>query len=335
MNSPRQRRKSPSVSNRSKIEKPVGLLTQLDENPPEPTNTITLEQISLPHSQPRRYFDPEKQQQLVESVKRDGILQPLLVRPLENKRYELVAGERRLRAAQVAGLAEVPVMIREMTDAEATLYALTENLQREDLNPVEETEGILQMLALQLARTAEEVKALLYRMQKESQGKRTADNVIGQADGETVRAVFEALGRMSWDSFVANRLPLLNLPKEVLEALRQGRIEYTKAREIAKLKESSARQQLLEDAIAQELSLSQIREQVKALKPKPAPEPLPTPTQQEIKHTKTRLKKLYDLTREANLENPAIHQKAQELISQLEALLVTKSTKVPDNGVDD
>lgn len=74
---------------------------------------------------------------------------------------------------------------------------------------------------------------------------------------------------------------------------------------------------------------------MKALKPRPAPEPLPTPTQQEIKHTKIRLKKLYDLTREANLENPAIHQKAQELISQLEALLVTKSTKVPDNGVDD
>lgn len=68
--------------------------------------------------------------------------------------------------------------------------------------------------------------------------------------------------------------------------------------------------------------------------PKPAPDPLPTPTQQEIKHTKTRNKKLYDLTREANLKYPAIHQKAQELISHIEALWVTKSTKIPGNGVD-
>ena len=83
---------------------------------------------------------------LVESVGREGILQPLLVRPVGDK-YELVAGERRYRAAQECSLKEVPVTIREMSDPQAIQYALTENLQREDLNPIEETEGILDLLS--------------------------------------------------------------------------------------------------------------------------------------------------------------------------------------------
>src|SRR4028119_1447849 len=103
---------------------------------------------------------------LVESVKKDGVLQPILVRPVGGK-YELVAGERRYRAAQSAGLTDIPAVVREMSDSEAVRFALTENLQREDLNPVEETEGILELLAVTLEFPTAEVTRFLQRLQKE------------------------------------------------------------------------------------------------------------------------------------------------------------------------
>lgn len=319
------RRQSQSRPSRSKIEKPKGLLTQLDENPPEATNTLPLEQISQRADQPRRYFSPEAMQQLVESVKVNGILQPLLVRPLEGG-YELVAGERRLRAAKEAGLEEVPVMVREMTDALATQFALTENLQREDLNPVEETEGILQLLEMKLGRTRVEVTSLLNRMSNAERG--LTDNVISSEDEQVINEVFAAIGRLTPESFRVNRLPLLKLPEDILEALHQGRIEYTKAKEIAKLKDDNARQQLLESAIAQGLSLNQIKERVKELKPAAS---LPAPTQKEIKQLSTKASRVPKLVKEAaqRLQEPEVFQKAQKLLSEIEALLAPPEPPEP------
>jgi ParB family chromosome partitioning protein len=130
-------------------------------------------------------------QYLVESIKSEGILQPLLVRPV-GKKYEVVAGERRYRAALEAGLTEVPATIREMTDDQAVQYALVENLQREDLNPVEETEGILSLLSLRLECDIAKVTSLLYRMENEAKGKITR-NVSGKTEAETVEQVFASL----------------------------------------------------------------------------------------------------------------------------------------------
>ena len=102
------------------------------------------------------------------------------VRPLEDGTYELVAGERRYRAAKELGLVEVPVVIREMSHTEALQFGLIENLQREDLNPVEETTGILRLLALRLDYSEEGIVALLYRMMDEVKGK-VPHNVMGGA----------------------------------------------------------------------------------------------------------------------------------------------------------
>jgi ParB family chromosome partitioning protein len=211
--------------------------------------SVDTEKIQLPQQQPRRYFDPQKMEQLVQSVKEHGILEPLLVRPLANGNYELVAGERRYRAAREAGLLAVPVVVRELSDEEALALALIENLHREDLNPVEETEAILQLLALKLRIDVPEVSSLLYRMQNAVAGKIT-DNVIGNPEGEVVKEVFAGLGLMEWESFTANRLPLLRLPEEILEALRSGRIEYTKAKAIARVKDEAERKSLLSEVIA-------------------------------------------------------------------------------------
>jgi len=131
--------------------------------------TVPLEAL-LPSPQPRRRF--ENLEALAQSIREQGVLQPLLVRPLGDGRYAIVAGERRYRAAKMAGLAEVPVRVLDLSEKEARLLALVENLQREDLNPYEETLGVLELLSEGLGKTREEVVGLLRRMRKEKRGRR-------------------------------------------------------------------------------------------------------------------------------------------------------------------
>ncbi|KAM3089858.1 ParB/RepB/Spo0J family partition protein [Phormidesmis sp. 146-35] len=217
--------------------------------------SVSLASIQLPAQQPRRYFDLQKLQQLAESIKAHGILEPLLVRPIAGDRYELVAGERRYRAAKEIGLQEVPVVIRELSDLQAVELALIENLQREDLNPVEETEGILTLLGAKLDMPTSEVSQLLHRL-----AKRGSDNVVGSEETlEIVEAIFQIVGKMSWESFATHRLPLLNLPQPVLEALQAGKIEYTKARALARVKDPEVLSDLLEQTTTEQWSLNQIR----------------------------------------------------------------------------
>lgn len=223
-----------------------------------------LTDIKLPAYQPRQYFDETKLAELTQTIKTHGVLEPLLVRKLSRKnQFELVAGGRRYRAAKQAGLTELPVIVRELSDEQALEIAIIENLQREDLNPVEETEGILKLLSKRLKVNTQEVSPLLHQLQKQVRG-RSANNVIGSDKVESIKEVFNSLGLMELDSFISNRLPLLNLPEDILEALRAGQIEYTKAKAIARLADKETRTQLLEEAIAKSLSLSQIREFIKA-----------------------------------------------------------------------
>jgi ParB-like chromosome segregation protein Spo0J len=206
-----------------------------------------------------------------------------------------------------------------MSDSSAVRFALMENLQREDLNPVEETEGILELLAITLDSSTAEVTLLLQRLQKGIKRKKLSHNVMGQPEVESVppklaiiQPVFESLGRMSWESFTSNRLPLLNLPTDILEALRAGRLEYTKAKEIAKFESESERQKLLEDVIADSLSLSQIRERVKASQPPPEQGEFAA----RIDATTKRVKKL------KVWENPSKRSRLESLLKQLEELIL-------------
>lgn len=272
---------------------------------------IPLDNIVMPATQPRRYFTPKAMQSLVESVKRDGILMPLLVRPVGDK-YELVAGERRYKAAKDAGLTEVPVSIKQMSDSQAIQYALTENLQREDLNPVEETEGILDLLALRLETDREEVIALLNKIAKVKRG--LADNDVRPEDLLLIEEIFKTIGRITPEAFRTHRLPLLKLHIDILEALRSGQIEYTKAREIDKVSSDSERMELLEAAIEHSLSLSQIREQVKALQP---------PT--ESGDLQKLLDKTYKKVKKSKVwSNPDKQEKLKSLLAELQGLLSTE-----------
>ena len=159
------------------------------------TSTLPINEITPNKEQPRKTFDEAALNELADSIRQHGVLQPLLVRPLPEGGYQLVAGERRWRASRIAGLTEVPVIIKELTDTEAMQLAIIENLQREDLNPIEEAEG-LQALIDKCGFNQEEVASSV---------------------GKSRPAI-------------TNSLRLLKLPEEVREMTRKGIISAGHAR---------------------------------------------------------------------------------------------------------
>ncbi|MBD2594073.1 ParB/RepB/Spo0J family partition protein [Nostoc spongiaeforme FACHB-130] len=259
--------------------------------------TVGIDLIELSLKQPRRYFDPKKLAQLVESVKEHGILEPVLVRPLAHGKYELIAGERRIRAARTVGLVEVPIISLELDDQQALQIALMENLQRQDLNPVEETEAILELLSLSLGIDSNKVISLLHSaFNAKQRNQQLNQNVLIQL--EQMELLLSQIGKFNADSFRASRLPLLKLPEDILSSLRQGEIEYTKAQAIARVKSEQQRTELLKIAIAENLSLSKIKTRVKALK---------FPSEAQAKNT---------LTQRFNDINKLLHQKQASIKSQ-------------------
>lgn len=241
-----------------------GSLKEKLDNLSSSQSFLNVEDLLPSENQPRRYFDEAKLAELELSIKEYGVLEPVLVRPINNEKYELVAGERRYRAAIRAGLNQIPVVVRDMSDIEATRIALVENLQREDLNPFEETEGVLMLISSELDIQFEEVSAYLHSLQH--QLKNASNNVIGSEEFESIERIFSTVGKMTWESFINNRLPILNLPEDILLPLRQGKLAYTKARAIAQLDNPAQRQDLLQMTLENELSLAVIKNEVKRLK---------------------------------------------------------------------
>jgi ParB family chromosome partitioning protein len=289
-------------------------------------------EIDLSLRQPRRYFDPKKQESLIESIREHGILQPMIVRPKDERKlkYQLVAGERRYRAAIFLALELVPVIVRNLSDEEAFLFALLENLQREDLNPVEETEAIMEILQSQLSLSADDVVAILNSAA--NRDRESVNNVIHTEQWRKVESIFSSLGRFTPNSFRVNRLPLLKLPEEILMALREGKIEYTKAKAIAKLKDEEARGELLEEAIAQNLSLTQIRARVNELMAKVQEDssPIQITPQREMTDIYQRLKKS-----ELWKKEPQKWKKVQGWLKKIESLLEEESVHVESGSGGD
>ena len=222
---------------------------------------LPMDQILPRENQPRRYFDEEEIDRLARSIRLRGLLQPILVRPIGGERYQIVAGERRYRAFQKLRRSTIPSIVVQLSDEEAQAASILENLQREDLNPLEETEAILSLLAMRLGREPDEVVRIMHRLSMKR--RKASDNVIRSEEWEVIERTFRELGRMTPESFRLNRLPLLNLPPDVLEQLRKGRIDYTKARAIARIKDDKVRKQLLERAIEEGWSLPLVRAEVR------------------------------------------------------------------------
>jgi len=234
--------------------------TPVDADPRAGLVRVPLDAIRLNEQQPRKHIDPDSLERLTASVRERGVLEPILVRPVAGG-YELVAGERRTRAARDAGMEDVPALVLELDDREALEISIIENLQREDLNAVEETEAVLSLLGLTLGLDRAAVLGLLHDLYQRERG-RGGEERFDDAQRVLAAALFERLGRFSPSSFLVNRVPILSFPDDLLQAVRAGRLAFTKAQAIARVEPSEARQTLLREALEHDLSLSQIRRRI-------------------------------------------------------------------------
>ena len=285
---------------------------------------ISLDNVVLPPQQARRYFDEIKLKTLADNIKKVGLLQFPIIRKRIDGKFDLIAGERRVRAGKIAELNTITCRIIECDDKTAKEIQLVENLKREDLNAWEETRAIMDLLCTELDIEEREVKQLLNRMNNEQSGRANKEariqneeenkhNVMLTERINTIKVLFENMGLMTWESYTKNRLPLLNLHEEVTENLATGKIEYTKAKVINKIKDDVTRLQILNKAVEEQLSL----EQIKAIIPKPAVKT----DESEFKQLKIRVA---DISKKINAKLWKDTDRALEidsLVSQLEKLL--------------
>lgn len=202
------------------------------------TVTLKISELEPNRNQPRKEFDEKALTELAESIREHGLIQPILVRPLIGGGYQIVAGERRYRACRMAGLTEVPVTIRELTDEETMELALIENLQRENLNPFEEALGY---------------KSLMdeYSFSQEQ--------------------VAKAVGKSR--SAVANTLRLLNLPEEVTALVKDGKLSAGHARALLSFDDEALMIKTAKSVVDQDLSVRQVEKLAKKKQNSPKAQP--------------------------------------------------------------
>jgi ParB family chromosome partitioning protein len=282
--------------------------------------TMPLSLIVLPTAELRYYIDPEEVDKIVATARKNGILEPLLVRPIPGSdKHEVVAGAKRYRAAHILELVEAPVVIRQLSDEDALEIALIENFARSGLTDLEETDGIVRLLAVKLKISPQEVPPLLHHIQNQQRGRTAANNVIGNDVISVVEEVLTSLGNIKLDSFISNRLPLLNLPSDILEVLRQGKLETSKAKAIARVGDEKTRKQFLEDAIAYNLSLSEIKRKIQEIEQQSKSE---SSKQTESASIKDRVDDTFQRFKKAKVwDDPKKKSKVEKLLAQLDALM--------------
>jgi ParB family chromosome partitioning protein len=194
-------------------------------------NVLRISHIEPKKSQPRKDFKKESLAELSESISKHGIIQPIVVRNLPNGYYQIIAGERRWRAAKMAGLSEVPVVIKNVDDMTAAEITMVENLQREDLNPIEEAFGY-KYLAEQYNLTQDEISKKVAKSR----------------------------------SVITNALRLLSLPDEILKYIEEGEITAGHARAILSIEKTEAQLNIAQKVIKNSLSVRETEKIVKANK---------------------------------------------------------------------
>lgn len=223
---------------------------------------ISLDVLDPNPNQPRKSFSTEALQELAESIRKQGLLQPLLVRPSPHHpgRFEIIAGERRWRASHLAQLEQLPVIVSDISDAESMILGLMENLQREDLNPVDEAEGLQKL-----------------------------QNIAGIGQEELAQRVGKSR------SSTANSLRLLKLEPEILEAVRENRIGPSQARNLLGIDDPDIRRQVFQLVLENRLTIRDLEHLIATyrnegklpdyLREKSPPGPK-TPPDSEFKHLK-------------------------------------------------
>ncbi|WP_010094642.1 nucleoid occlusion protein [Ornithinibacillus scapharcae] len=197
---------------------------------PDEVIQLPVNQIQPNRYQPRTVFNEEKIEELAKTINTHGIIQPIVVRKIDNDKYEIIAGERRWRAVQSLGWENVSAIIRDMNDTQTASVALIENLQREELTVIEEAVAYAKLLELQ---------------------------------GLTQEALAQRLGKNQ--STIANKLRLLKLPEQVQEALLRKDITERHARALIKLKDEALQLKLLQEILEHELNVKQTEERIENL----------------------------------------------------------------------
>ncbi|MDI6605826.1 MAG: ParB/RepB/Spo0J family partition protein [Candidatus Omnitrophota bacterium] len=216
-----------------------GLSALIPEKEPEINQGIKIinvqtEKIKPNPFQPREDFESQSLEELAQSIKEKGVIQPLLVRR-KGDDYELIAGERRLRAANLLDMKEVPVLVRDVEDQESLELALIENIQRQDLNPIEEAH------------------AYQYLIEKFNLTQEKIGQVLGKA-------------RVS----ITNILRLLRLPQEVQEELKKGRISFAHGRALLEIDDENYQRRLAQEVISRKLTVSELESLIKMHRPRAA-----------------------------------------------------------------
>ena len=219
-----------------------GMSALIYDNAMEPTLgesvRLSINEIEPNRDQPRKIFEEQALAELSASIKEHGVLQPLLVRPMADGSYRLVAGERRYRAARMAGVTEVPVTIREMTDEEESIFALIENLHREDLNAIEEAQGI-----------------------------KTLIDTFGFTQEEAAQKVGKSR------TAVTNSLRVLNLPEDISNLVRDGKISMGHARALLSFEDAAEASRVAQLVVKDGISVRDVERLAKsAQKTKKSPE---------------------------------------------------------------
>ena len=238
-----------------------GLRALIPDDPflEETARVIDIEVLNIDANpfQPRKDFEPEGLEELKESILKDGLLQPIVVRP-KGERYELIVGERRLRASKMAGLTRIPAMILpEMEDRQMLEMALIENLQREDLNPIEVAEGL---------------KELIFHFKL------------------TQEQAAEKVGKQR--TTVANLLRLLKLPEDIRDGVRTGQLSMGHARALLALDDVALQRSLFLRTIRKNLSVRQVERLIHQLNTPSKVDEVPKPATMFIARTEDRLRTL-------------------------------------------
>jgi len=194
--------------------------------------TVDLDKLKAREDQPRKNFDDDSLEELANSIKADGVIQPIVVRKVGDK-YEIIAGERRFRASKLAGLEKVPIVVKNVSDRKARELALVENIQREDLNPIEE--------AISLKTLMEEYKLTQQEL----------SDIIGKSR-----------------SYIANNLRLLNLSDYIKEYLIRGELSPSQGRTLLSLETEEERKKYLDKLLVKEVNIRDVEKKAKQSKNK-------------------------------------------------------------------
>lgn len=251
----------PAAAGSSAFSVPAGHPQQQHATGPDHIRSLPVDQLSPNPNQPRQAFPDDSLRELADSIRATGVLQPIIVRPAGPGRYEVVAGERRLRAARLAGKATIPAIIRELSDAESLRIALLENLQREDLAPLE--------------------RAAAYERYLESFG--------GTVD-ELAKQLCESRGNIS------NYLRLMKLHADVRYLLARGELAMGQARAVAAISDPQRQLAIAKLAVRRNLSVRQVEELARRADTPPSTETTaPAPRQRHLQNVEEALSKAVGL----------------------------------------